>query len=198
MVNKTTAWHSILYKILIFVFRSEPFMEFILISPTHKRWNDCLQLYLSSFPVDERLQESELAMLSAKPGYSFFMLSECNDFVGFIEIWEMNGFLFLEHMAIMDVWRNQGKGSEAIRQVISKAHYPILLEAEKPVDHLSRRRIEFYKRLGFKPLHVNYVQPPYDPGKHSIPMLLLCNEQPDSDLIDNFVSQIRQKIYNVS
>lgn len=172
-------------------------MEFTLVTPAHARWNDCLQLYLSSFPADERLQRSELELLSAKPDYSFFMLSEGNDFIGFIEIWEMDGFLFLEHLAIMDRWRNQGIGSKMIRQVISNAHYPIVLEAEKPVDDLSTRRIEFYKRLGFKPLDVNYVQPPYYPDKHSIPMLLLCNEQPDSALIDNFVNQIRQKVYNV-
>ena len=46
--------------------------------------------------------------------------------------------------------RNGGIGAEAMKQFLAFCGTPVVLEVEMPADEMSKRRIGFYERLGFK------------------------------------------------
>jgi GNAT superfamily N-acetyltransferase len=77
-----------------------------------------------------------------------------------------------ERLAIKKELRGKGYGSKAIERLISK--YPkIVLEVEKPDTCNARRRISFYERLGFILNLYPYLQPPYNPRMHPVPLFLM-------------------------
>ncbi len=73
----------------------------------------------------------------------------------------------------------------------------ICLEAELPADDLARRRIGFYKRNGFVVNGYDYVQPPYEEGKSSIPMKILSYGRPlKEDEFNKIKLLIYKEVYN--
>lgn len=168
------------------------------ISPVSVQWSACLDLYLSAFPSDERRESAELTSIFNDKGYKFMSLLIKDQFIGIIETWDFHKFGFLEHLAILPEYQKNGYGSEVMRVLIASTEKPILLEAESPRDDLSRKRIAFYERAGFMVLDIDYTQPPYYPGKQSVPMHLLCNVMvPLSDIV-SYIAVITQKVYKIN
>ena len=93
--------------------------------------------------------------------------------VGFITGWLFDGYTYVEHFAIDPAARNGGIGAEAMKQFLVFCGTPVVLEVEMPTDEMSKRRIGFYERLGFKLDNQVYHQPPYREGGEWLEMRLM-------------------------
>ena len=167
------------------------------IDTTHELWPASMALYLTAFPHDERREPSELLDIFSEKMHQFFVITEEEQFIGIMEIWDFNDFTFLEHLAILPHLQNNGYGSAALDYLTNTVKKTILLEAEIPFDNVSQRRIDFYGKSGFTAIDIDYSQPPYYPKKKSIPMLLLSNSIVSTSEACHYVGIISKKVYKL-
>ena len=133
------------------------------------------QLYEAAFPVCERREFAQLLQLLGQPAMHFYTATDEGLFVGFYIYWQLQGFCFLEHIAIVPALQGQGYGRQLMQRILRDTGPKLVLEVERPSSALSRRRIRFYQHLGFA-LHAehDYYQPPYQHGRQSVPLYLMA------------------------
>ena len=155
-------------------------------------------LYESAFPADERRSLDSQVVLFNNKLYNFTVAIKSGLIVGFLATWRLNGFVFIEHFAVLEKLRNQGIGTKILKRYISQIDR-VVLEVEKPENSLAKRRIGFYKRLGFCLNYFDgYVQPPYEAGKESVPMFLMTfPEEINGFDFQKIKSQIHRMVYGV-
>ena len=135
-------------------------------------WN----LMTFSFPEVERRDCEGFAFICKNDAFAIKSnLGNNSDLEYFITHWELKNFIYIEHFAISHHLRGKGMGSSILKDFIKKNKRPIVLEVEPPVDSISRRRIQFYERLGFTLFHWNYQQPPYRQSDDFLDLLLMTN-----------------------
>lgn len=118
--------------------------------------------------------------------------------VGLISYWKFNDFIFVEHLAILKNLRNKTIGTKAFKQFLSETELPIVFEVEKPYDEISKRRINFYKRLGIVFNNFDYFQPSYHGGDDKVPMFFVSYPNPLScGEFDEFSKNIGNVIYKL-
>lgn len=152
-----------------------------------------------SFPYDERRDfEHQLEKLKS-PEFRTMTLSENGKVLGFLNFWELAGFVYLEHFAVDKSLRGKGLGSELIRQLCGICTgKTIVLEAEPPeLNEFSSRRIEFYKRLGFCTNPFIYFQPSYHKDGKPVELVIMSQAKPlsEGDFKDK-VREIYRKVYD--
>ncbi|MTI66264.1 MAG: GNAT family N-acetyltransferase [Firmicutes bacterium] len=91
--------------------------------------------------------------------YNIKNMYDNNVLVGFCSTWDLHDFVFIEHIAIDNELRGQGYGSKLIEDILSR-NKNVILEVEKPENNIAKKRIEFYKKHGFKLNLFHYEQPP--------------------------------------
>ncbi len=153
------------------------------------------RLLEESFPTDEyRPYDKQLALLR-DPRYTLWSTEQKD---ALISIWQFREFAFIEHFAVSPSLRNRGMGTQILRAALSQLTVPVVLEAEFPLDTLSRRRLSFYQRNGF---HVNdfpYHQPSYGEGRNEVPMKLLSSGIPLSSYQFEIIRDtLYQDVYHV-
>ena len=79
----------------------------------------------------------------------------------------------MEHFAIDPAARNGGIGAEAMKQILDFCGPQVVMDEEMPTEEMSKRRIGFYERLGFKLDNHVYHQPPYREGGEWLEMRLM-------------------------
>jgi ribosomal protein S18 acetylase RimI-like enzyme len=131
------------------------------------------QIYESSFPEDERREWKQLLELLNNAQFCFYEIYDQQKILGFISIWNLTEFSFIEHFAIQDTDQGKGYGTQTIKKVLSMNSKPVILEAEEPFTENARKRIAFYERLNFSVNNFSYFQPAYSTEKNSIKMLLM-------------------------
>lgn len=134
---------------------------------------DFKSTYESLFPPDERREWGQLLGLVGHPPFKLFEISAHGKFIGFISVWNLSDFSFIEHFGIRTSEQGKGYGAQALRQVLSISPKPVVLEVEEPLTETAQRRIAFYKRLNFSVNSGSYFQPPYSIEKSSIKMLIM-------------------------
>ena len=88
------------------------------------------------------------------------------------------------------------KNKLKIKELIKKYSLPVILEAEAPETEIQKKRIEFYKKLGFFVNDYEYTQPSYHGGE-SVPLKILSFPKPLSQKeFDLFYVETRKKVYN--
>lgn len=92
--------------------------------------------------------------------------------VGYICYWEFEDFIYIEHFAIMKSLRDQGVGSKFLEEFLKNISKLVILEAERPTDCISEKRIRFYERMGFAINQYDYYQPSYHQGEKEVPMFI--------------------------
>lgn len=166
------------------------------IDTTHPNYVFVEKLLHSAFPQKER-RDANLQRENTDHNQKFkcFCITDQtnNDAIGFITVWFLNGFIYIEHLATSPDKRNKGYGLQIIKKL--KELFPgiIILEVERPENEISIRRIDFYKRCGFKLCNFNYMQPPYRKGDDELPLYLMYT---GIDNINNEFENIRNEIYH--
>ena len=123
-----------------------------------------------SFPPEEyRPYDAQKALLS-DPAYTIWCAREETEILGFAAVWELEGWLFLEHLAVAPERRNRGVGAALLGFLAGKR---CCLEAEPPETEIARRRIGFYERNGFFLNDYPYTQPSLGQGRSPVPLNLM-------------------------
>jgi ribosomal protein S18 acetylase RimI-like enzyme len=157
---------------------------------------DLKQIYEASFPEDERREWKQLLELLNNTQFCLYEIYDQQKILGFISIWNLTEFSFIEHFAIQDAEQGKGYGTQVIEHVLSMNSKPIILEVEEPITENARKRIAFYERLNFAVNDFNYFQPAYSPEKRSIKMLLMSypsNIYPE--IFEGIKDRIHHEVY---
>lgn len=174
-------------------------LTFTRINTQHPHYSFVEELLHLSFPIEERRDdEDQRRNADENERFYCYLLTDKNEsgteeLIGLITIWKLDGFYYAEHLATSPAVRNRGYGRqimEALKALLSD--FPIVLEVERPEDEMSRRRIGFYQRCGFKLCMQDYYQPPYRAGGEGLPLYLMYA---GVDEIDSCYPQIRDEIY---
>ena len=112
--------------------------------------------------------------------------------IGIVSFWNFNDFYYIEHFAISPDYRNGGYGKKVLEYLNQQISAPIVLEVELPETEMSKRRINFYKRIGYKLIQEEYYQPPYRKQDNKLPMFLMVYDQ-NQEITD--FTPIKKKLY---
>jgi len=134
---------------------------------------DFKSTYESSFPPDERREFNQLLDLLGNTQFKMYEFYLQKKFAGFISVWNLTGFNFIEHFAICISEQGKGYGTQVLNQILLMNSKPVVLEVEEPFTETGRKRISFYERLNFSMNAGSYFQPPYSIGKSSVKMQLM-------------------------
>lgn len=169
-----------------------------------KQTNKCQfveDLYIYAFPKNERRSVYKMYELyNTTSKFNINILEDGNVYIGLITHWDFDQFVYIEHFAISDNYRNSGLGAKTLSAFKNKlAQRPLILEVELGDNELSKRRIGFYQRQGFVLWdQVPYVQPPYNEGYDNLPMHLMST--PNIDVAQNekhIIKTLHEQVYGV-
>jgi ribosomal protein S18 acetylase RimI-like enzyme len=146
-----------------------------------EQFDEIFQIIEQSFPIDEyRPYESQRALLS-QPHYRIFAYEKDRELAGFLATWEGPEFIFIEHFAVKERFRNGGLGSKLLQDFLKQQTKPVVLEIELPEGELEKRRANFYKRNGFNLNPWSYVQPALAKGQSPVPLVIMSYPEPLQD-----------------
>lgn len=132
------------------------------------------KLLIDAFPSDEYRELAQWRDFTENnPLFTLYKITDSGEDAGFISIWDFPEFRYAEHFAILPSMRNRCLGSRVLEYLDRMSDKPIVLEVEEPVDEITRRRVGFYERNGFRLMDGDYLQPPYKPGSASLPMRIM-------------------------
>lgn len=152
-------------------------------------------LYQRAFNNEERRNPADLDQLLEHPDFSFYLVNHYSWPAGLLAVWQFPDFIFIEHMAVSEQFRNRRIGANALEQLMAMSELPLVLESEQPVSETSRSRLSFYKRQGFHVIDANYLQPPYRPDDEPIPMVLMSNHAYPPEEASMISAAIKAKVY---
>ncbi len=161
-----------------------------LLTTRHPLYAEAEALMEQAFPPDERRpKEKQRYVTDHDPRFRPCALVRDGEFIGLLTYWELDGLIYVEHLATRPELRGGGLGAAALEALKAKAGgVPIVLEVEPPADELTRRRIGFYQRQGFTLWADSpYLQPAYAPGQGTPSLLLMVcghlDEKADFDRV---------------
>lgn len=153
-----------------------------------------------SFPEEERRDDDmQRYNTDNNPLFTAYLITDDAEYIGLITLWNLSGFLYVEHLATSPNVRNKGYGKVIMQSLLN--NFPdakIVLEVELPEDELSKRRIGFYERNGFTLCEKPYMQPPYRTSGSPIPMYIMFSGADSIDgIFDTITSEIYKNVYLV-
>lgn len=159
-----------------------------------KEFCEFWRLYLQAFPVQERrtLEQQKVVMKNEK--YTIKYIFEGDLFIGFYTVWDLEEFIFIEHLAIDESFRGKGYGYRIMKEIIEGVNKIIVLEVERPVTEIAKKRIQFYERLGFKLNPYEYEQPAYQNNLPPVPMFIMSFP---NQLGNMEFKVVREKLYRI-
>ncbi|RDV14964.1 GNAT family N-acetyltransferase [Pontibacter diazotrophicus] len=155
-------------------------------------------IYEAAFPAEERREFSQLLTLLHQPDMFLYMIASAKEVAGLCIYWQLEGFYFLEHLAIDPAHQGHGLGKHVTQWLLTRSSTKLVLEVERPVDETSQRRIRFYQDLHGFTLHntFDYHQPPYQRGGQPVPLYLMSAEPiADAAELVQVASHIKQQVY---
>ena len=84
------------------------------------------QSYLSSFPEDERRDENDFWAIFNNPNAQVLSISESQQPIGYLILWQILDFIFIEHFEVFENFRGRSLGSKILNELIKK-HSKIIL-----------------------------------------------------------------------
>ena len=149
--------------------------------------------YCTSFPEDERRGEAQFWDLFDNEYAQIVSIVKEEKNIGYLILWELSEFVFVEHFEIFSQFRGQNFGSEVLALLIQK-HGELILETE-PVElnTIAERRVKFYERNGFSILKKDYIQPSYGDGKNALNLFLMGTFSPED--LEKSIAEIYEIIY---
>jgi ribosomal protein S18 acetylase RimI-like enzyme len=156
-------------------------------------------LYETAFPVDERRHFDDLVQLSKAENEMHIKIEYLgNEILGFIIYWDFANFVYVEHFAVSEKFRDNGYGSRMFRDFLKHTEKTLVLEIETPDNVLARKRLQFYQRMGMFSLPFHYIQPPYNTDTKPVNMLILSNKNIVAESeFEEIKTEIFEKVYFV-
>lgn len=152
--------------------------------------------YKEDFPLCERRTYSEFLQCLKDKRFSANFVFDDDKLVGYICYWKLDGFAFVEHVAILPLFRGGGYGSKLMRFIIKSLDCDVVLEVEPPLAENQKRRVKFYEKLGFMLTAYRYFQPPYHHKTEQIEMKIMTTDKNYSaEKFSLQTAQIREVVY---
>lgn len=150
-------------------------------------------LLCEAFPKSERRDRKGHLSEFDEPHFNS-VCYQPDDLKGFINYWNLDGFIYIEHFAVVSELRGQGIGAELMSCLRAIQQEKVMvLEAEPPQDSaIAARRIDFYRRLGFALNPYPYIQPAMMEGEQPIPLVIMSSPL---SLSESEFIRIRNSIY---
>lgn len=146
-----------------------------------------------SFPTDEyRTYEEQKALLEDPQYRVWARYTQQGDIQGFLAVWVLDTFSFVEHFAVDPNYRNSGIGAAMLSELVEMCPNRICLEVELPEGELACRRIGFYQRNRFVLNDYTYMQPAISQGKNPIPLRIMTYPEGVSEEV---FADIRRVLY---
>lgn len=155
-----------------------------------KEFDRVFSIMEQSFPLEEYRPYLGQKALLDDSAYTIFVAKEEDRILGLAAVWQLENWLFLEHLAVDPQYRNQGIGAKLLQYVSDDR---CCLEVEPPVTELSHRRIGFYERNGFFFNPYPYEQPSLAPGRSPVPLYIMTSGSP---VTPEEFGEIRELLYN--
>lgn len=126
-----------------------------------------------NFPREEiRDFAPALALVDGEEKYRIYHIVDGDEKVGFLAVWGLDGFTFIEHFVVYGPYRNKGYGGLTLS--LAKDEFKsLVLEAEPPETEMAKRRIAFYHRNGFLSNEEPYLQPSYRTAGEEVELVLM-------------------------
>ncbi|MFZ2538715.1 MAG: GNAT family N-acetyltransferase [Oscillospiraceae bacterium] len=133
----------------------------------------------ASFPNNEmRTKENQYELFTTNRHYHIECLGNDNDEVlGFMIVWDLGEFIFIENFATDESVRGQGLGGDLLDFVVEKYQKDVILEVELPQDEMKSRRIGFYQRHDFIYNEFDYLMPPLRVGDEFLPLKIMSHKK---------------------
>lgn len=125
-----------------------------------------------NFIKEELRDYEEVVRLHDGGKYTLYHVSEDGINKGFVGVWNLHDFVFLEYLVVYESFRNGGTGGRVV-DLIKEQYGNVILEAELPIEPMQVRRLGFYQRHGMRINPQAYRQPPYRQGESGCPLHLL-------------------------
>ncbi|NDV82240.1 GNAT family N-acetyltransferase [Bacteroides sp. 51] len=113
-----------------------------------------IALHSETFPEYERFQEIPLLanLIDNAQPMQFNGIYEDDELAGFFIYWDLEDSYYIHFIAVFPEMRNHKIGQKVLDWVSENLHHPVFLESEIPYNEITARRLNFYKRNGFKEL----------------------------------------------
>lgn len=115
---------------------------------SNKYTNKIEELYLSSFPKDERFPFWILEECSRENNSNLYAIIDNDKFIGMCYIVNCDNAYYLMYLAVEPSLRNQNYGSKILMDLKEK-YKTLFLSVNIPIDDISIKRKNFYLRNGF-------------------------------------------------
>lgn len=169
-------------------------MEFLPItSAEDHRVQEIYTSYTTTFPIDEQRNKGQFLDLFSNPKVRFMSVVDESETIGYLILWELSSFVFVEHFEVFEAFRSKKLGSHIMNHLLE--NYPrIILEIEPAeLNEDAKRRYSFYQRNRFELIDTTYIQPSYGDGKQSLNLWLLANYSPEN--VEELKSEICTTVY---
>lgn len=130
-------------------------------------------IYQASFPLEERRPLKLQEWAFTKTQYELIAVETKGRVVGFISSWNLPHYCYVEHFAFSEDCRGNGLGTKSLNKYLSEKKVPVILEIEPLEDIITRRRCDFYQRLGFALTGHEHYQSPYRKGYEPLRLLIM-------------------------
>lgn len=124
-----------------------------------EEFKEIYKIMEAAFPPEERRTYKEEKKLFKKASYKILVVEDKMEIQGFIKEWDLKACYFVEHFAIKSQNRGKGLGSKAMKEYLKEKSKVVIIEVEGEGGEIAKRRIAFYKGLGFSLSGIEYFQP---------------------------------------
>lgn len=147
-----------------------------------------------NFIYEEYRDRIPARKLLDKAEYLVYHITEKGENVGFIAVWTLYDFVFVEHFVIYEKYRNLGYGGMAL-SLIKEKYGKAVLEAEPPSEGIRARRVAFYERNGFRQNPQKYMQPALRKGGDEVELVIMSCPDVLCDF-DRVIFEIKELVYD--
>ncbi len=158
-------------------------------------FEEVYEIMKEAFPKDEHRKKENQRKLLEKQEYKLIGVRKENVVVAFIAFWDLKNFIFIEHFAVKEQYRNRKLGGNLLKAFLEIKDKDIILETELPEDDLKIRRINFYKKHGFNMNKYEYIQPSYEKEQKSLELKIMS--YPRLIEKETFINELYEHVYNI-